>query len=282
MSNSYRNGAFALGLVVGGGLTLNLLLWLDYRARNEIESESRTSQDTKYSEIGNYWDGLVGTFISPSDTLAQWIMAFFTIAATIVLVFTLRSANKTNIAAVESSKAALEANKIMQAEQRPWVTINFKGNYRIHRGKVNAWIKCEPKNVGKSPALDCSLLVSTSDCSAEIYNIRDAIIAGGDLSRWKNNGRIIFPGSSVYGSPRSSFGSAGNSVAFPLNDTPPDNLLDVCCLAIYRSTDDGDWLYTIQNVSVLTVDGDNQIPLNCNSADEVFFHFSEYRNVEVK
>lgn len=107
MSDGYRNGAFALGIVVGGGITLNLFLWLDYRAHHANEAKTGTGYNQHYSEIGRYWDWLLGTFVSPSDTLAQWIMAIFTIAATIVLLFTLRSANNTN-------KAAIAANRILE------------------------------------------------------------------------------------------------------------------------------------------------------------------------
>lgn len=124
MSNGYRNGAFALGLVAGIGLALNLFLWLDYLAKDEINSNAEAGQDPQYSEIGGYWDGLIGTFISPSDTLAQWVMAFFTLTATVVLVFTLRAANRTNVAAVQAAEAANRTNQIMRDEQRPWVTID--------------------------------------------------------------------------------------------------------------------------------------------------------------
>lgn len=154
MSKGYRDGAFALGLVVGGGIALNLFLWLDYRARNKIHNHSGGSQDAQYSEVGGYWDGFVGTFISPSDTLAQWIMAFFTIAATGVLVLTLRSANKTNIAAVNASKAALEANDILRAEQRSWVIV--KPPNRCTLGSSGRLVELkfdiELINRGKTPA----------------------------------------------------------------------------------------------------------------------------------
>ncbi|UXX81622.1 hypothetical protein [Roseovarius pelagicus] len=127
MSNGYRNGAFALGLVVGIGIALNLFLWLDYGARHEVEAQSGAGQNTQYSEVGRYWDGFIGVYVSPSDTLAQWVMAFFAIAATGVLILTLWSANKTNIAAVKASKAALEANQIMREGQRPWATVTVNG-----------------------------------------------------------------------------------------------------------------------------------------------------------
>jgi hypothetical protein len=61
--------------------------------------------------------------IAAEDTLAQWIMAFFTIFATVILMLTLRSANMTNKAAVEASRAATEANRIMREERRPWLWV---------------------------------------------------------------------------------------------------------------------------------------------------------------
>jgi len=159
MSNGYRNGAFALGLVVGVGIALNLFLWLDYHARSEIESQSSAGQDAQFSQVGKYWDGFVGTFISPSDTLAQWIMAFFTIAATVVLILTLRSANKTNIAAVKASEAALEANQIMRAGNRPWVTLDREIYCEAHDNNVALRIIWNYNfvNKGTTPAFDVRL-----------------------------------------------------------------------------------------------------------------------------
>ena len=156
MSNGYRNGAFALGLVVGGGLALNLFLWLDYLSQDENHQYAKGEDTPQYSQVGQHWDGFIRTFVSPSDTLAQWIMAAFTIAATIVLIFTLRSANKTNAAAITASKSALEANDILRQEQRPWVTLerellcDFHDNG--HGGRIT-W-HYEFINKGRGPAYD--------------------------------------------------------------------------------------------------------------------------------
>ncbi|MBW4962819.1 hypothetical protein [Sulfitobacter sp. CW3] len=148
MSKGYRNGAFALGLVVGGGVALNLFLWLDYRAQRQSNQAAYAQNDSDYSQIGTYWDGLIGTFISPSDTLAQWIMAAFTIAATIVLVFTLRSANNTNKAAINASKAALAANQIMR-DQGAGYLIFEKVEVQARRSDV--FIYATVKNIGQRP-----------------------------------------------------------------------------------------------------------------------------------
>lgn len=154
MSDGYRNGAFALGLAVGGGLAINLFLWFDYQQRKVCESDSENCQQQDYSEVGRYWDGLFGTFVSPSDTLAQWIMALFTIAATGVLILTLRSANRTNKAAVSASEAALKANEIMRAEQRPWVKIELAliDHVTFDGEAVRVAVRWKITNIGSYPA----------------------------------------------------------------------------------------------------------------------------------
>jgi hypothetical protein len=37
------------------------------------------------SEIGKLWDRVIETFVSPSDTLAQWIMAVFSVIVVILV-----------------------------------------------------------------------------------------------------------------------------------------------------------------------------------------------------
>jgi hypothetical protein len=91
MSDGYRNGAFALGLIAGIGLTLNVVVWLDYKANSDGNQPPHAYGDDSRSEVGKIWDWLIGTFISPSDTLAQWIMAVFTIAAVLLVWRTLKA-----------------------------------------------------------------------------------------------------------------------------------------------------------------------------------------------
>lgn len=181
MSNGYKNGAFALGLVTGIGLALNLFLWLDYRATQEAKDNPQTYRDSGNSEIGNVWDWLIGTFISPSDTLAQWIMAIFTIAAVVVVYFTFRTTQRmaTDAAefghsqtrvALESVKAAKDsleaARKSSEIQLRPW--INFFGlealpstNTRMPDGTVLEEmfsIAFRWKNFGQSPAIKVTVI----------------------------------------------------------------------------------------------------------------------------
>lgn len=160
MSKGYRDGAFALGLVVGGGLVVNLFLWLDDRTRHAVHSNSPENQNRQdSSETALWWSRWTGDYVSSSDTLAQWIMALFTIVATVVLLFTLRSANKTNLAAVKAASAAIDANKIM----REIADSQLRAYVQFDRAEVvgENWIGGDPcvlamsfKNTGQTPALN--------------------------------------------------------------------------------------------------------------------------------
>jgi hypothetical protein len=208
MSNNYRNGAFALGLVVGGGITLNLFLWLDYRTQHQAYLAANTQDKSNYSQVGIFWDGLIGTFVSPSDTLAQWIMAVFTIAATIVLVFTLRSTNKTNLAAIKASNAAFESNQIMLKEQRPWIEASVrpcgKIVYNTTSKSVVAPFHVTLRNRGKSPALDVTMegkikIIRREKFDGgirfreEINNIAPVVVDEALATRKRYVGHVIFP-----------------------------------------------------------------------------------------
>lgn len=198
MPNGYRNGAYAIGLISGIGLTLNLVFWLDYRAQDQKHQYSKGDDATQYSPIGQYWDGFIGTFVSPSDTLAQWTMAFFTIAATGVLVLTLRSANKTNLAAIKASNAALEANKIMRREARPWLDFSVNENCRIGRAGPNTLVisNLDPKvkNFGKSPAVKAWLCVKAIKSNLAIEEEIEFKALLNNSLRGLKAGKTVFPG----------------------------------------------------------------------------------------
>jgi len=87
---SWRRG-FAVGLTIGITGTLILVLFGDQLYDlGKCISKSEHCRNTQTDEHGNepewwYW---TRRLLSAEDTLAQWIMAFFTICATIVLIFT--------------------------------------------------------------------------------------------------------------------------------------------------------------------------------------------------
>lgn len=150
MSESYRNGAFALGIAVGGGLTLNLFLWLDYRANAGSNQETKTNSNPDNSEIGGYWDDLIRTFVSPSDTLAQWIMAIFTIAVVFLVWRTL----------VATQKMALDTQRIGEAQTRAYIGLQpdtFEEEWNIGASSV-PHVNFELKNSGNSPAHEVNVV----------------------------------------------------------------------------------------------------------------------------
>ncbi|MEP3783223.1 hypothetical protein [Ascidiaceihabitans sp.] len=208
MSNSYRNGAFALGLVVGGGLALNLFLWLDYQAKRECHNSAEKCQTGENYQIGTLWDGMFGTFVSRSDTLAQWIMAFVTIAATILLLLTLRSANETNIAALRAANAALEANQIMQDQSAGYLIIE-KVEIQTRANEVFAYATV--KNIGQRPVRSgkiegkikfvCWLSSQDGIPQFKFYRVKTEIFVGVVEAGQKSRGLSMIPWNDIANDP---------------------------------------------------------------------------------
>jgi len=112
------------------------------------------------------WDRFLGPFISPSDTLAQWVMAILTLVAAVLLFQTLRQTNKTNEAAVRAADAALEANEIMRTESRPWLDIGVVPAgalvYMPDSNTIAFPCRIIVKNMGKSPAFNVAIDIGLS------------------------------------------------------------------------------------------------------------------------
>lgn len=158
MSKGYRNGAFSLGLVTGGGLALNLFLWLDYTAKTQTNRQSGTDDEGHYSEIGDWWDRLIGTFISPSDTLAQWIMAIFTVVAVVVIWRTLVA---TREMVRDTKQMTINAQQIGEAQVRAYIRCSKVTCKPPGKNKQDDLFSLlvELQNFGQSPASIVQLLV---------------------------------------------------------------------------------------------------------------------------
>jgi hypothetical protein len=143
---SGRNG-FALGLVIGVGLTFALCVWL-------IGPDYQT------------WLDHNGVLVETKDTLAQWVMALIGLIATGISLYavflikdTLTQTIQTNQAAVAAANAANEANRIMRSEQRPWVTLQREAYCDVQisdRGIYLEWT-FDLVNKGRSPAYDVAV-----------------------------------------------------------------------------------------------------------------------------
>lgn len=147
MSKSYRNGAFALGLVTGGGIALNLFLWLDYKAQNKSDAYPQNNSNANGNEVGSLWDRFIGTFVSPSDTLAQWIMAIFTIAVVVLVYRTLVTTQKMAADTREIGEAQVMAHLVPISISAGLTTFNSVGVEEYSLG-----IRLDITNVGSTPA----------------------------------------------------------------------------------------------------------------------------------
>lgn len=147
MSEGYRNGAFALGLVTGGGIVLNLFLWSAYQENKTREKVPQTPNNDQYSEIGNWWDWLIRNFVSPSDTLAQWVMAIFTIVAVILVWRTLVA---THEMVEDTKRMTRDTREIGQAEVKAYLSI--KAAKAFVDDKDGIVFDVTVRNFGQSPA----------------------------------------------------------------------------------------------------------------------------------
>ena len=162
--SEWRDGKFAVGLIVGVCLTLIIFCYsnflytrLDQAPRTASHTQRQDDTGQSHIQDDSTWWHWNGGLVSSSDTLAQWIMTLFTILGAGLLYGTLRSANETNKAAIVAAKAASDANEIMREEQRPWLV--FSGPFdpymrlaRIHRGFPPEALKVVVVNKGRRPA----------------------------------------------------------------------------------------------------------------------------------
>ena len=123
MSNGYRNGAFALGLTIGASVVLLIFLFGQkvYDVAKCYQTKECERSATKYEGQdfpSSWWWDWTGRLVTSDDTLAQWIMSFFTIAAVLLVWRTLKA---TQDMAIETQRMARDAREIGDAQTRAWI-----------------------------------------------------------------------------------------------------------------------------------------------------------------
>lgn len=163
MSNYFKNGYFAFGLVVGIGVTLiigvfgeHLYKLVQCIAGHECNAYPNAQEQGEEPEWW-YWTRRI---VSAEDTLAQWVMSIFSIIAVALIWITLshskRAANYTQQMLDEAkiaTKATQDSIKAFLAANPPKLIIEDDGIPR----KLDIRIT----NVGKSPAYSATLRAST-------------------------------------------------------------------------------------------------------------------------
>lgn len=116
--------------------------------------------DYSGSEMGQFWDDFIRTFVSPSDTLAQWIMAIFTIAVVFLVWRTL----------IATQAMVRDTRAIGQNQLRPWVlpvrpNLQITTNTTIEGGVVVPHAQLVSviwMNNGQSPAIYSNAFIDIS------------------------------------------------------------------------------------------------------------------------
>lgn len=190
MSNGYRNGAFALGLVVGGGLVINLFLWSAYYANKPGKPPSQNPEHAQNnSDVAGSWDWFFTTFINPTDTIAQWAMAILSLAAVYLLRETLKASRKTLKA---TQKMAGDTREIGEAQVRAYVNVE-RAEVRGFSPNEKIGFYYEFKNTGSTPAKRFEI---RSICGFQPGEIRNFKVR--DLSAIDSKSGVITAGGSTF------------------------------------------------------------------------------------
>jgi len=169
MSKRAWSTGFAIGLGVGVGIALIFLVWSFPGFRNPTYQQDRYSyaQNDETGEDNpvvrpSIWE----VYTKPTDTYAQWIMAFLSIVATGVSVWAVWLVRNTLEHTRLATKAAVDTAEITQnalfAQERPWLTLEFRMGGGLERNE-REWstgtegIVIIVKNIGKTTAVDVTI-----------------------------------------------------------------------------------------------------------------------------
>jgi hypothetical protein len=170
MSEGYRNGAFALGLITGGGIVLNLFLWCAYHSNNARESVSQDPENPQnYQNVVGSWDWFFNTFIDPQDTIAQWGMALLSLAAVYLLWETLKASRRT----LDATRGmAIDTRELGEAQVVAYLSIT-RIDVRFFNTNTGGIFEVVPHiaNSGQSPARNVCIHMLFGSDSLKTYII---------------------------------------------------------------------------------------------------------------
>lgn len=183
MSNGYKNGAFALGLTIGSSAVLLLFLLGQHiydlaKCYHTQQCERSAAKYEGQDFPGSWWWDWTGSLVTSDDTLAQWIMSFFTIAA-VILVWRTLSATQEMVA--DTKQMAADTRDIGQAQVRAYLSIESAIISLMH-GDKSPYIKFVVRNSGQSPARKVRIVVKF-EMSINSQGETDAIVAEPNVLR---------------------------------------------------------------------------------------------------
>ena len=179
----WRNG-FAVGLTVGIFGTATLLVWGEklYDFGNCISANKCENYSTYYENPNEpewwYW---TTRLISTEDTLAQWIMATFTIGAVLLLWRTLIYTRRTLNEAKEATSAAKDTVRVTReigiSQTRAYINCFDAGIKNFRVGETPEYF-ISIRNIGQSPARNVRVAIATRGCDdPDTKAIKNLVVA---------------------------------------------------------------------------------------------------------
>ena len=164
MFKGFGRGWFAIGLIVGIGITLIFAIWFGEPFYEVKAADSNTKPERNYDQQG--YGPIPPAFIRTQDTLAQWLMTFFAIAATGVSVWAVALLSKTLDATVDAANAAQSAVQITQktGEAQTRAYLYVEGMRVVPKHSDTRWIcKMKVAVLGTSPAANLRYIYYASN-----------------------------------------------------------------------------------------------------------------------
>jgi hypothetical protein len=150
------------------------------------------------------WPGIAAS-VSPwvsvdkKDSLAQWIVAAFSVLGTFVSVYAVFTVKDSLRLAREANNAATDANKMTNdlfvVDQRPWIKVG-RPAFGMNHSRDILYINISTENIGKTPALSVELFAyaeGTALPGESASKLRDFVNNTTKPSDWIANHKVVFP-----------------------------------------------------------------------------------------
>ncbi len=157
MFKSYWRNGFTFGLTIGCLTAIVIFLFGQAiydlaKCHHDGDCERYAAKYEGHDFPTSWWWDWTGSLVTSDDTLAQWIMAFFTIAVTLLVWRTLVA---TQVMASQTQKMLTTESRAIELEYRPIITIDdvvFDDFGGAATGSIRHLARIKFQNKGRTPA----------------------------------------------------------------------------------------------------------------------------------
>lgn len=187
MSKRFTDGYFALGLTIGSSVVLFAFLFGQNvydlaKCYHTAQCERSAAKYEGKDFPSSWWWDWTGSLVTSHDTLAQWIMSFFTIAAVLLVWRTLLA---THEMVEDTKRMTRDAREIGEAQVRAYIGCTHCRVHNIRAGQP-IFLQMTIKNAGQSPARNYShrfdvRVVSSPPNEYKVRGLGDIVSNQGEL-----------------------------------------------------------------------------------------------------